>query len=473
MEVLKVSGGSGPGDRSHTSLTCVPVASLIVMIALAATCFGAEGTACAPKPAATTITYGSLTLCELEVAGSSDILRFKGSANEVVVIVGYLVCVELFDPAGNKLGPRLDCGARVDAALAQDGTYTIRVRSGAATKYAISLERVAPPSPNAIPIQFGENLAGELDPAGDVDLYAFHGDAGDSVLVTAGACIEIYDPLGRRVGGRLDCDVSAGGPMPLTGTYSIRLRSTIAAPYRVEVQCLGTCAGTSLTRSGVLSQIAAGGGWNTTIYLSNTSAQPVPLTLTLRGDDGNPINVPLSITSETGSSPSAGPAVTATIGPKATFVVQTTSATESTATGWAEVQSKIPLSGYAVFRSTQSGQPSEGTATLETNFVAGLSLLYDNTNGFSTGVALANLATETATVSSTFWDQGGNQVGSQTITIPANGHISFALEKSMPVSAGRRGIVRFQSQAGGSLAGLGLRFSPTGTFTSVPIVVPQ
>jgi hypothetical protein len=36
------------------------------------------------------------------------------------------------------------------------------------------------------------------------------------------------------------------------------------------------------------------------------------------------------------------------------------------------------------------------------------------------------------------------------------------------VSAGKRGIVQFQSVPGGVIAGLELRFSPFGTFTSVP-----
>jgi hypothetical protein len=38
----------------------------------------------------------------------------------------------------------------------------------------------------------------------------------------------------------------------------------------------------------------------------------------------------------------------------------------------------------------------------------------------------------------------------------------------LKLTAGKRGIVQFQSAAIGGIAVMGLRFSPFGTFTSVP-----
>jgi hypothetical protein len=82
------------------------------------------------------------------------------------------------------------------------------------------------------------------------------------------------------------------------------------------------------------------------------------------------------------------------------------------------------------------------------------------------GVALANLSASSANVTATIWDDSGNQLGTQTITIAGSGHTSFVLPTYITLTAGRRGIVQFQSSGG--IAGLGLRFSPFGTFTSVP-----
>ena len=76
------------------------------------------------------------------------------------------------------------------------------------------------------------------------------------------------------------------------------------------------------------------------------------------------------------------------------------------------------------------------------------------------------LRSSTATRTILQWDDSGNQLGTQTITIAGSGHTSFVLPTYITLTAGRRGIVQFQSSGG--IAGLGLRFSPFGTFTSVP-----
>jgi hypothetical protein len=99
-------------------------------------------------------------------------------------------------------------------------------------------------------------------------------------------------------------------------------------------------------------------------------------------------------------------------------------------------------------------------------------LPYDNTTGFSTGVAMANLSPTAATITATIWDENGFQLGTQTLTLSGNGHTSFALPDKLPLTGGKRGIVQFQSSSTSGLTGLGLRFSPFGTFTSVPTILP-
>jgi hypothetical protein len=82
------------------------------------------------------------------------------------------------------------------------------------------------------------------------------------------------------------------------------------------------------------------------------------------------------------------------------------------------------------------------------------------------GVALANLSPTFTSVTATIWDDSGNSLGTQFLSIAGSGHTAFVLPNQFPLTAGKRGIVKFQ--ATGGLAGLGLRFSPFGTFTSVP-----
>lgn len=223
----------------------------------------------------------------------------------------------------------------------------------------------------------------------------------------------------------------------------------------------------TLTRTGVLSHIAAGGGWTTVITLVNTSAATALVTVALHRDDGSALTVPVTATQQGVSQTTTTSSVSATINPNATLLMSTGDQGASTVVGWADVSSTGPLGGYAIFRQTpQTGSPSEGTVPLQTQFPSTVTLPYDNSTGFVMGVALANLSASLASVTVTMWDDSGNQLGTQFTTIAGNGHTAFVLPNQFPLMAGKRGIVKFQ--AAGGLAGLGLRFSPFGTFTSVP-----
>jgi probable HAF family extracellular repeat protein len=222
-------------------------------------------------------------------------------------------------------------------------------------------------------------------------------------------------------------------------------------------------------RTGVLSHIAAGGGWNTVITLVNNSAVALPVAVALHNDDGSSLSLPVTVTQQGTSQTITASTVNVTIHPKGSALISTGDGISSTSVGWADVSSPGPLGGFAIFRSTPgSGPPSEGTVLLQSQFPSTITLPYDNTAGFVMGAAMANLSASAANVTATIWDDTGKQLGTQNLTIAGSGHMSFALPNLIPLTAGRRGIVQFETAAGGGLAGLGLRFSPFGTFTSVP-----
>jgi hypothetical protein len=235
--------------------------------------------------------------------------------------------------------------------------------------------------------------------------------------------------------------------------------STLSGVLRVQVPA----------RTGVLSHIAAGGGWDTTITLVNTSSSAVPTRLAFYADDGSALSLPLTVTQQGVSQGVTGSTLDRVIGPNTTLLVDTGTQLTSTVVGWADVTSVGPLGGYAIFRQTpQTGSPSEGTVPLQSQFPSTVTLAYDNTAGFVMGVALANLSTSSASITATMWDDSGNLLGTQTITIAGSGHTAFVLPNQLTLTTGRRGIVQFQSAATGGITGLGLRFSSFGTFTSVP-----
>ncbi len=228
------------------------------------------------------------------------------------------------------------------------------------------------------------------------------------------------------------------------------------------------------SRIGVLSHIAAGGGWTTVITLANTSPTAVPVIVGFHDDLGNDLSLPLTTTQQGASQTTTAASVSATLNPDATLLISMGDQLASTAVGWADVQSTVPLGGYAIFRYTPTtGSPQEGTVPLQTTFPATLTLPYDNTTGFTTGVALANLASTSASVTASAWDDNGSLIGRQSIQFAASGHTSFDLPTLIPQTTGKLGIITFDSGATGGIAGLGLRFSPFSTFTSVPVIAAQ
>lgn len=256
--------------------------------------------------------------------------------------------------------------------------------------------------------------------------------------------------------------------------FSVKLTDA-AQNTATQNYILVVSAALPVTRSGVLAHIAAGGDpssmWTTTIYLANTSPNQVAVALSLHADDGSALVLPMTVTQQGATQSVTASSLNSSLGPNSTLVIDTGEQVAATVTGWVDVASSGPLSGFAIFRTLENGLPSEGTAPLQTQFESRIDVPYDNRSGFVTAAALANLSASAATVTATIYDPNGAQLGTQTISLPASGHASFLVPTLFPATAGQQGIVQFQSSAG-NLAGVGLRASPLGTFTSIPVVEP-
>jgi hypothetical protein len=242
----------------------------------------------------------------------------------------------------------------------------------------------------------------------------------------------------------------------------------------VAVALAGLAQSSSLTPSGVLAHIAAGGGWDTAITLINTSSTSVSVSVVFRADDGSVLSLPLAITQGGTVQSMTASTVNAAVSPNTTMSIGT-GAMGSTIAGWAEVLSSGPIDGFAIMRftPTDSGdKSSEATVPLQAQFPSVVTLAYDNTAGYVMGVALVNLGSGSASVNATVWNSVGTQLGVQQISIAGNGHTSFVLTDKLPKLSGQRGMIQFQNASGG-IAGLGLRFSPSGTFTDIPVVLQQ
>jgi hypothetical protein len=215
--------------------------------------------------------------------------------------------------------------------------------------------------------------------------------------------------------------------------------------------------------AGGFPQVVSGSGWNTTIALTNTSANPVTGQITFYRDNGNSLTLPLAF-------PQFGLTATVssqsfTLNPNASFVIET-GTPPSLTVGWAAISANGALSGYSIFRFGRPGAAdSEGKASLDTpkSFLA---FPCDNTNDHRTGLALANESSSSADLTAILRDQNGLQLASSHITLPALGHTAFFVDELFPVSRNQLEVIEFQSS--GTITGIALRFSPSGSFTSVP-----
>jgi len=330
------------------------------------------------------------------------------------------------------------------------------------------------------------NTGGTIATVAGTGTFGYSGDGGPATLA------EIAQPEGVALDGAGNLyiadtfnnrvrEVNSGGTIDTAAGNGISSSSQLSFPLGVAVDGAGnlyiadthnnriqevTTSGMP-ARIGSFAQVASGGGWKTTITLINLSAVSVDAQINLYSDNGSPMTLPLTFPQFASST--TGSSVNLTLSPNQSLVVESNAATSSIAVGWADVQATGALSGYSIFRLSSPGVPdSEGTVPLDTRQLSTAVLPYDNTNGYRTGLALANQASTAATVTATFLDQNGIQLGTSQISLPAFGHASFFADAQFSQSANQLGVIRFQSSSG--ITCVGLRFSPSGSFTSVPII---
>jgi hypothetical protein len=299
--------------------------------------------------------------------------------------------------------------------------------------------------------------------------------AGYNVELLAGSTTLASDsslspPSGTFVTGRVVYSSSAASPALVGQALGIRLTGNARGQASFDKISLDA---TPTIISSSASQIASGGGWKTTLTLINLSLTQNSVRAAFRADDGRSLTLPLIIIQQGTPQAASASSVERTLEPGATLLIESEApASSATLVGWAEVISSGPVSGFAIFRQRgQDSRDAEGTAPLESSRASSLVLPFDNTAGFATGVAFVNLTTEAVIVNATIRDDNGAQLGLQAVALPAMGHTSFAVADRFSMTSGRRGIIEFRNTAGGAVTALGLRFSPFGSFTSVPVIV--
>jgi hypothetical protein len=221
--------------------------------------------------------------------------------------------------------------------------------------------------------------------------------------------------------------------------------------------------------SGTMAHLASGAGWLTTFTLTNTGTTEANIQLSFFDDNGNPVSLPLAFEDSKETTTTA--TVSETIAAGATLVIATNAKSNAAlVSGSAQLTSNGGnTSGFAVFHYNPNAQ--EAVVPLETRNAAAYVLAFDNTNGLTTGMALANISSQPVKVSMIVRDDTGTRLGTATIDLAAHGHTSFLLANNYPFAKGKRGTVELDAPANGQISVLGIRSGPSLTFTTIPALV--
>ena len=230
----------------------------------------------------------------------------------------------------------------------------------------------------------------------------------------------------------------------------------------------GGGGGGGLTFAGSMAHLASGGSWDTTLTLVNTGAAASEALLNFFGDNGSPLQLPFTFPQAPGPSPLLASTIDRVINANALLVLDTQQpGTNLPEVGSAQLLTGSNIGGFAIFKYTVTGQ--EAVVPLETRKAASYVLAFDNTNAVVTGVALANVGAQAANIPVVIRDDTGKQIGTDTITLPAQGHTSFLLATKYTFSQSKRGTVEFDTPAAGQISALGLRANGK-TQTTLPLL---
>lgn len=212
-----------------------------------------------------------------------------------------------------------------------------------------------------------------------------------------------------------------------------------------------------------IPQVVDGGGWQSTIVLTNNTANRATATLIFHSETSGGAtqawSPPLLDVSSTAGLVLNG---------SSSLFIRTMGTAAALTVGWAELNADSGVSAYVVFTNRIPGQKDqEGTApaVAATNRIL---VPYDDANGYVTAIAVVNPTAAAQTISVGFRTVEGLVAVNSLPAVPAFGHTAFVLSQKFPTIAGHRGLAEFYS-ATGNISMIGLRFNPTQSFTAAPV----
>ena len=158
------------------------------------------------------------------------------------------------------------------------------------------------------------------------------------------------------------------------------------------------------------------------------------------------------------------------LNPGAALVIATGGLNGPLLAGWAQLMSDGDVSGFLVFTdNVDATHVQQAVVSLQTLNSSAYAVWFDNTNSFSTAVALANISAQDASVTLVIRDDTGAVLSTQPIFLKPLSHQSYSVPSQYPVTGKQRGTLEFDSP-NGQISVLALSFNPKSAFTSIPAI---
>lgn len=214
----------------------------------------------------------------------------------------------------------------------------------------------------------------------------------------------------------------------------------------------------------ILPQLTDGGGWRMAIILQNITTTATNVSLSCFLDTANGATVPWSPPFlETGNTqnlliPAGG-----------TFYLSTSGTASTLSQGWGQVTG-VGVVGYVIYTlESYAGRPDQDGLAQATPAATRVLMPYDNTTGYSTGLAVVNPTGAAEGISVNIQTDAGVITHTTLPGVPAGGQIAVVTSQALPATSGSRGMIEFYVTSG-TFSIAAFRFNPTLAFTSLPVL---
>jgi hypothetical protein len=231
----------------------------------------------------------------------------------------------------------------------------------------------------------------------------------------------------------------------------------------------------SLAHAQILAipQVVDGGAWLTTIAFTNISANPetVNLRFLQETSGGNTTGWNLDF-AEMSSVQIQQQGIAVAGG--STLILHSLGTAANTTIGWGQMSEQDGAGfvvAYAIFTQRIPGRTDQDGTAPSISAVSRILVPFDNTNGATTTMAIANSTSASENINVGIRIGAGNGIQLPGFVLPANGHMAFPFTSQYTLTAGQSGLAEFYTPSGG-FSIVALRFQ-TGAFSTAPVYSVQ